>query len=193
MQQDRELVTAAAAAAQIPSNIEPACSIQSLARRWTEHFYLTLTAPQPVILRVNSNVGLALCTTWVHLAGHRSESREWLWLQMAQKQSALAALQGQVAAVGRSSEGNAAQIAALQEAMAGLQSQRLDLQRADLSGRLAVLQDIAAQASLSGAAKARTLLSCDPLSAAELEAIALTFSCDDSQHIPCGKTETLPS
>ena len=119
-------------------------------------------------------MGLVLCTTWVHLAGHRSESHGWLRLQMAQKQSALAELQGQVAAVGRSSEGNAAQIAALQEAMAGLQSQRLDLQRADLSGRLAVLQDIAAQASLSGAAKACPLLSLDPLSAVELGAIALT-------------------
>ena len=108
-------------------------------------------------------MGLALCTTWVHLAGHRSEFHGWLRLQMAQKQSALAELRGQVAAVGRSSEGNAAQIVALQEAMAGLQSQRLDLQRADLSGRLAVLQDIAAQATLSGAAKARTLLLPEPL------------------------------
>ncbi len=58
---------------------------------------------------------------------------------MAQKQGALAALQSQVAAVGRSNEGNTAQIAQLQVAMASLQSQRLDLQRANLSGRLAVL------------------------------------------------------
>ena len=120
-------------------------------------------------------MGLALCTTWVHLAGHMSESHGWLRLQMAQKQSALAELQGQVAAVGRSSEGNAAQIAALQEAMAGLQSQRLDLQRADLSGRLAVLQDIAAQASLSGAAKARTLLSPDPLMANALKLLGIAL------------------
>ena len=102
-------------------------------------------------------------TIGVHLAGHRSKSHEYLRLQMAQKQSALAALQGRVAAVGRSSKGNSAQIAALQEAMAGLQSQRLDLQRADLSGRLAVLQDIAAQASLTGVGKARTLLLPEPL------------------------------
>ena len=74
-------------------------------------------------------------------------------MQMAQKQGALAELQSQVAAVGRSSEGNAEQIAALQGALAGLQSERLDLQRADLSGRLAVLQDIAAQASLTTTAK----------------------------------------
>ena len=94
---------------------------------------------------------------------------------MAQKQSALATLQGQVAAVGRSSEGNAAQIAALQEAMAGLQSQRLDLQRADLSGRLAVLQDIAAQAYLSGAAKARPLLSPDPLMANSLKLLGVAL------------------
>jgi hypothetical protein len=58
-----------------------------------------------------------------------------------------------VAAVGRSSEGNVEQIASLQGALAGLQSERLDLQRADLSGRLAVLQDIAAQASLTTTAK----------------------------------------
>ncbi len=79
-----------------------------------------------------------------------------LWdVQMAQKQGALAALQSQVAAVGRSNKGNTAQIAQLQVAMASLQSQRLDLQRANLSGRLAVLQDIAAQASLNAAAKVR--------------------------------------
>ena len=77
-------------------------------------------------------------------------------MQMAQKQGALAALQSQVAAVGRSNEGNTAQIAQLQVAMASLQTQRLDLQRADLSGRLAVLQDIAAQASLNVAAKVFT-------------------------------------
>ncbi len=80
-----------------------------------------------------------------------------LKMQMAQKQGALAALQSQVAAVGRSNEGNTSQIAQLQVAMAALQSQRLDLQRADLSGRLAVLQDIAAQASLNAAAKVRAL------------------------------------
>ena len=74
-------------------------------------------------------------------------------LQMTQKQGALAELQSQVAAVGRSSEGNVEQIVALQGALAGLQSERLDLQRADLSGRLAVLQDIAAQASLTTTAK----------------------------------------
>lgn len=78
-------------------------------------------------------------------------------MQMAQKQGALAALQSQVAAVGRSNEGNTAQIAQLQVAMASLQSQRLDLQRANLSGRLAVLQDIAAQASLNAAVKVHAL------------------------------------
>lgn len=81
---------------------------------------------------------------------------------MAQKQGALAAIQSQVAAVGRSSEGNSAQIAALQGAVAGLQSQRLDLQRADLSGRLAVLQDIAAQANFNASAKVRYALCCLP-------------------------------
>ena len=107
---------------------------------------------------------------------------------MAQKQSALAELQGQVAAVGRSSEGNSAQIAALQEAMAGLQSQRLDLQRADLSGRLAVLQDIAARASLTGAAKARTLLSPESQSPLQLVAIALT-SCVPRSSPACMRHE----
>ena len=60
------------------------------------------------------------------------------------------------AAVERSNEGNTAQLAQLQVAMASLQSQRLDLQRANLSGRLSVLQDIAAHASLNAAAKVCT-------------------------------------
>ena len=78
-------------------------------------------------------------------------------VQMAQKQGALAALQSEVAAVGRSNEGNTSQIAQLQGAMASLQTQRLDLQRADISGRLAVLQYIAAQASLNAAANVRAI------------------------------------
>lgn len=84
-------------------------------------------------------------------------------MQMAEKQGALAALQSQVAAVGRSSKGNTAQIAQLQDAMASLQSQRMDLQRTDLSGRLAVLQDIAAQAALNAVAKVRISASPRPL------------------------------